>query len=110
NLRGVVSVHTQERWDRIVNDAVGNGLRNRWKEVVDDTTSKKPKVDWDGLRSRLEEELRRVIRRELPKRYPLIVVLLQQIDAEPTKQAESAKKAEPVKKSVTPMPVVASAS
>ncbi|MEM8806543.1 MAG: ribonuclease J [Cyanobacteria bacterium P01_G01_bin.38] len=104
NLRGVVSEYTQERWDQIVNDAVSNGLRNRWKEVVDDTASKKAKVDWDGLRSRLEEELRRVIRRELPKRYPLIVVLLQQIEAEP------AKTVEPAKKRVTPMPVVASAS
>ncbi|MEO0456852.1 MAG: ribonuclease J [Cyanobacteria bacterium P01_A01_bin.114] len=98
NLRGVVSVHTQEHWDRIIKDAVSNGLRNRWKEVVDNPRSKKPKVDWDGLRSRLEEELRRVIRRELPKRYPLIVLLMQQIDAQPEKT------------SVTPMPIVASAS
>lgn len=83
NLRGVVTEKTQEQWERNVYRILISGLKSRWQEVVDDSQSSSPAVNWDGLRSRLEEELRRSIRRELPKRYPLIVFLMQTVDAEP---------------------------
>ncbi|MEM9484881.1 MAG: ribonuclease J, partial [Cyanobacteria bacterium P01_F01_bin.116] len=80
HLRGVVTKHSQTDWDTKINQVVSTGLRSRWREVID-TSGNQTTVRWDGLRSRLEEEVRRFVRRELPKRYPLIVFLLQPIDA-----------------------------
>lgn len=79
HLRGVVTKHSQADWDTKINQVVASGLRSRWNEVVD-TSGDQKTVRWDGLRSRLEEEVRHCVRRELPKRYPLIVFLLQPIE------------------------------
>jgi len=78
-LRGVVSTATQEQWERNLHRVLEEALRTRFKEVVDKSTSQ-PAVDWNGLRSRLEEELRRFVRRELPKQYPMTVMMLQTMD------------------------------
>ncbi|MEM9092044.1 MAG: ribonuclease J [Cyanobacteria bacterium P01_F01_bin.53] len=80
-LRGVVTVKNQEQWERSVIPVVKKSLRERWKEVVDDPNSDKPTVKWDGLQSRLEEDVRRFVRRELPKQYPVAVLMLQHIDS-----------------------------
>ncbi|NEP16529.1 MAG: ribonuclease J [Leptolyngbya sp. SIO4C1] len=90
HLRGVVSVHSQAQWEKLIENTLVSGLRNRWSEALDEPESRNPQVNWDALRSRLEEELRRVIRRELPKRYPLIVFLMQHLDAEPETSVPSA--------------------
>ncbi|MEM9806803.1 MAG: ribonuclease J [Cyanobacteria bacterium P01_D01_bin.56] len=79
HLRGVVTKLAQADWDKKIHQVVASGLRNRWREVVDNTGDQTT-VRWDGLRSRLEEEVRYFVRRELPKRYPLIVFLMQAID------------------------------
>ncbi|MEO0758994.1 MAG: ribonuclease J [Cyanobacteria bacterium J06648_16] len=79
SLRGVVTSATQEQWERNLNRVIEEGLRTRWKEVVD-KSQRQPVVDWIGLRSRLEEELRRFVRRELPKQYPMIVLMLQPLE------------------------------
>ncbi|MBE9077835.1 ribonuclease J [Romeria aff. gracilis LEGE 07310] len=84
NLRGVVTTKAQEQWERSVQQVVEKGLRDRWSEVAEDGNGSGPIVKWDGLRSRLEEELRRFVRRELPKSYPLVVFLLQHIPVEGT--------------------------
>ncbi|MEL6815437.1 MAG: ribonuclease J [Cyanobacteria bacterium J06598_3] len=84
NLRGVVTVKTQEQWERSVIPVVKKSLRERWKEVVDDPNSDKPKVKWEGLQSRLEEDVRRFIRRELPKQYPVAALMLQHVEDAPT--------------------------
>ncbi len=78
-LRGVVTAATQEQWERNLHRVLEEALRTRFKEVVD-KSSRKPVVDWVGLRSRMEEELRRFVRRELPKQYPMVVVMLQPLD------------------------------
>jgi ribonuclease J len=83
HMRGVATDKLQEQWERDIYRVLGNGLKDRWSEVIDDPKSQSPSVNWEGLRSRLEEEVRRFIRRELPKRYPLIVFLMQTLDAEP---------------------------
>ncbi len=88
NLRGVVTVKTQEQWERGTGQVVKKSLRDRWKEVVDEPDGDRPTVKWEGLHSRLEEDMRRFVRRELPKQYPVTVLLLQHIEgatAEPEK-------------------------
>ena len=80
NLRGVVSAKSVERWESDIVPLVKKSLLNRWKEVLDDPQGDRPKVNWDGLRSRLEEDARRFVRRELPKQYPVTVLMLQHID------------------------------
>ena len=80
NLRGVVTVKTQEQWERSAVLTVKKSLSERWKEVVDDPESANPTVKWDGLQSRLEEDVRRFVRRELPKQYPVAVLMLQHFD------------------------------
>ncbi|MGD1856469.1 MAG: ribonuclease J [Leptolyngbyaceae cyanobacterium] len=93
HLRGVVTKHSQADWDTKINQVVSSGLRSRWNEVVQ-TSGGQTTVRWDGLRSRLEEEVRHCVRRELPKRYPLIVFLLQPIESEVSKKTtEMPKKA-----------------
>ncbi len=80
NLRGVVTVKTQEQWERSAVATVKKSLRERWKEVVENADSDRPTIKWDGLQSRLEEDVRRFVRRELPKQYPVAVLLLQHVD------------------------------
>ncbi|MGB3293360.1 MAG: ribonuclease J [Phormidesmis sp.] len=80
NLRGVVTVKTQEQWERGTAQVVKKSVRDRWKEVVEQPESNSPVVKWDGLQSRLEEDMRRFVRRELPKQYPVTVLLLQHVD------------------------------
>ncbi|MEM6253292.1 MAG: ribonuclease J [Cyanobacteria bacterium P01_D01_bin.156] len=91
HLRGVVTKLTQTDWNTKINQVVTSGLRNRWREVVD-TVENQTNVRWDGLRSRLEEEVRYFVRRELPKRYPLIVFLMQPIDTTTTSNTPEAVK------------------
>ncbi len=81
NLRGVVTTKTQEQWERAVIIVVKKSLSERWKEVVENTESAAPLVKWDGLQSRLEEDMRRFVRRELPKQYPVAVLMLQHFDS-----------------------------
>lgn len=81
NLRGVVTVKTQEQWERGAIITVKKSLSDRWKEVVDDPNGASPTVKWDGLQSRLEEDVRRFVRRELPKQYPVAVMMLQHFDS-----------------------------
>ena len=90
NLRGVVTVKTQEQWERGVIQTVKQSLSDRWKEVIDDPNSSKPKVKWDGLQSRIEEDVRKFVRRELPKQYPVAVFMLQHIDGGATSAGNKA--------------------
>ena len=99
-LRGVVTTKTQEQWERSAIPVVKKSVRERFKEVVENPDSKRPTVNWTGLQSRLEEDLRRFVRRELPKQYPVAVLMLQHIDggSKPTK-ADKSDKSEPIKRS-----------
>ncbi len=79
NLRGVVSAHSQDRWESGIVPIVKKSLATRWKEVLENAEGDQSKVNWDGLRSRLEEDARRYVRRELPKQYPVTVLMLQRV-------------------------------
>ncbi|EDX84700.1 conserved hypothetical protein [Synechococcus sp. PCC 7335] len=80
NLRGVVTTRSQAQWESIIIPVVTKSVRTRWKEVLDDSNGERPRVNWDGLRSRIEEDTRRFVRRELPKQYPVTVLMLQHFD------------------------------
>lgn len=80
NLRGVVTVKTQQQWESSCVPVVKKSLRERWKEVINDPNSDKPTINWEGLQSRVEEDIRRFVRRELPKQYPVAVLMLQHVD------------------------------
>ena len=72
DIRGISQTLNIERFQSKVADLIGRVLRER---------SSKNGLDRDGLQSAIESELRRLIRKELPKRYPVIVLLLNQVDA-----------------------------
>ena len=80
NLRGVVSTKSQKQWESSIIPVVQKSVRERWKEVLTDAGSASQKVNWDGLRSRLEEDARRFVRRELPKQYPVTAFMLQPVE------------------------------
>ncbi|MEO0647389.1 MAG: ribonuclease J, partial [Cyanobacteria bacterium J06650_10] len=103
NLRGVVSAKSLTQWESDVVPLVKKSLLTRWKEVLDDPQSDRPKVNWDGLRSRLEEDARRFVRRALPKQYPVTVLMLQHIDGAIAPE----DKANDTQKTETPKPKTA---
>ena len=98
-LRGVVTNKNQEQWERSTIPVVKKSVRERFKEVVENPQSDRPTVNWTGLQSRLEEDLRRFVRRELPKQYPVAVLMLQHVDVDGSKSRGSkSEKSEPVKR------------
>ena len=71
DIRGISQSLDVERFQQKVADVTGRVLRER---------SLKGTLNQDGLQGALESELRRFVRRELPKRYPAVVLLLQWIE------------------------------
>jgi ribonuclease J len=71
DIRGISQTLDIDRFQRQVADMVARVLRER---------SLKGVVEQDGLESAIETELRRLVRKELPKRYPVIVLLLNYLE------------------------------
>lgn len=71
DIRGISQTLNIERFQNKVADVIGRVLRER---------SLKTGIDRDGLQPAIETELRRLIRKELPKRYPVIVLLMNWVD------------------------------
>lgn len=71
DIRGISQTLDIDRFQNKVADLIGRVLRER---------SVKSGVERDGLEPAIEAELRRLIRKELPKRYPVIVLLLNWVD------------------------------
>ena len=94
NLRGVVTTRSQAQWESSIIPVVTKSVQTRWKEVLDDPSAERPQVNWDGLQSRIEEDTRRFIRRELPKQYPVTVLMLQHFDTSIKPAAISSSKAD----------------
>ncbi len=67
DIRGISQSLDTERFQKQLTDAMGRALRER---------SLKGPLDQAELKGILESELRRLVRRELPKRYPVVVLLL----------------------------------
>ena len=89
HLRGIAETFDKDRLQRQVMEVVAARVR--------DFKGKGP-LDTGALQPKLETELRKLMRREIPKRYPMVVLLLQQVAAAPS--SSEAK----------PMPVLSSAS
>ncbi|HEY9887976.1 MAG TPA: ribonuclease J [Candidatus Obscuribacterales bacterium] len=71
DIRGISQSLDIERFQHKVAEAIGRVLRER---------SLKNGIDRDGLQPAVEAEIRRLIRKELPKRYPVIVLLLNWVE------------------------------
>ncbi|NER80654.1 MAG: ribonuclease J [Leptolyngbya sp. SIO1D8] len=71
DIRGISQSLDIDRFQQQVAEVIGRVLRER---------SFRGKVEQDGLQQAIESELRRLVRRELPKRYPIVVLLLQTVD------------------------------
>lgn len=71
DIRGISQTLDIDRFQNKVADVIGRVLRER---------SSKSGIDQDGLQPAIETELRRMIRKELPKRYPVIVLLLNWVE------------------------------
>lgn len=71
HLRGVVTTIGIEKWQKWVQSAIELALRNRWDQyhAADHT------VDWDGLKSYIERELKGLLRRELQTNATLLLLL-----------------------------------
>ncbi|MEM1291080.1 MAG: ribonuclease J [Cyanobacteria bacterium P01_H01_bin.162] len=88
DIRGISQTLNIERFQSKVADLIGRILRER---------SSKNGLEEDGLKSAIESELRRLIRKELPKRYPVIVLLLNRVESPNVgKPAPKSNKPEPV--------------
>jgi ribonuclease J len=74
-IKGVAQPVNQDKLQQAAQDAIETVLSNRWSEMV--VGNKANAVDWSGLQGLVEQELRRLIRRELPKSEPMVVVILQ---------------------------------
>ncbi|NEQ45833.1 MAG: ribonuclease J [Leptolyngbya sp. SIOISBB] len=75
DIRGISQTLNLERFQNKVSDLIGRILRER---------ATRNGLERDGLQPAIESELRRLIRKELPKRYPMIVLLLTSVETAKT--------------------------
>lgn len=68
HLRGIAQAFDEERLQQKVANLIGVTISERRKAGD---------LDISALQPKLETEVRRLIRREIPKRYPMVVLLLQ---------------------------------
>jgi ribonuclease J len=68
HLRGIAQALDENRLQQQVANLIGNMIAERRKAG---------ELDVAALQPKLETEVRRLIRREIPKRYPMVVLLLQ---------------------------------
>ncbi|MEM0980826.1 MAG: ribonuclease J, partial [Cyanobacteria bacterium P01_H01_bin.58] len=71
DVRGISQTLNRERFQGQIADTISRVLRERSRRGV---------VSEDGLHAAMETELRKFVRRELPKRYPAVVLLLQWVE------------------------------
>lgn len=86
HLKGVAQLVNSDKLQRTAQDTIENVLANRWSEMVvgngngngnGNGSRTAESVDWGALQGFVEQELKRMLRRELPKSEPLLVVILQ---------------------------------
>jgi ribonuclease J len=76
HLRGVVSPVEKSLLQRLVERAIERTLNDRWTDFAKSFEGKEADIDWVGLQTQIEGDLRRLTRRELQS-SPLVVFLLQ---------------------------------
>jgi len=77
DLRGVAHSVNLEKLERAVASTLQQVLNTHGSELIVGADRHNPTIDWDGLKSLMERDLRRLLRRELNKQDPLLVLLLQ---------------------------------
>lgn len=75
HLRGVVTPVGINKWQTWVKETIELALRNRWQQVADDEVTDASSIDWEGLKSYIERELRGLLRREVQTRATLLFLL-----------------------------------
>jgi len=91
HLRGVVGADRTE-FTQKVGEAIEKVLNNRWQDFVSSTHNGKPEIDWVGVRTQVERELLRLVRRTF-QGNPLLVLLMPEPQGEP--EATQKPKVEP---------------
>lgn len=89
-LRGVVQALNIDRFQKAVKQVVLEVLNAHASELIVSGAGSHSAADWDGLRNLMEKDLRRLVRRELDRRDPVVVLLLQGVDL-PSLKSQPAK-------------------
>lgn len=76
HLRGVVTKVEPSLLQQLIVKNIERILSERWSEFSKSTSGETPEVDWASLREEIENNLQRLVKRELQSR-PLVVFLLQ---------------------------------
>lgn len=76
DIRGISQSLDVNRFQRQIADAISRILRER---------SRHGTVEVEGIQAAIETEIRRLVRKELPKRSPVVVPLLQWVELAPEK-------------------------
>jgi ribonuclease J len=76
-LRGVAHSINLSRFQQAAKQVVGNVLTAQGSELILNNRSGQSTIDWDGLKTIMDRELRRLIRREFDRRDPMLIVLFQ---------------------------------
>ncbi len=76
-LRGVAHSINLVRFQQAAKQVIGNVLTAQGAELILNNRGGQPTIDWDGLKTIMERELRRLIRREFDRRDPMLILLLQ---------------------------------
>lgn len=82
-LRGVAHAVNPERLQQAVRQVIEQVLETHGSELIVNSRKAEPTIDWEGLKGLMDRDLRRLLRRELDKRDPLLILLLQGADVEP---------------------------
>ncbi|WP_008313303.1 ribonuclease J [Leptolyngbya sp. PCC 6406] len=88
HLRGIAQTIKKERLQKQVADLISNRAR--------DHRQGNGPIDSEALQPKLETELRKLMRREIPKRYPMVMLLLQQVAAGDEPDDKPAVRSRPV--------------
>jgi ribonuclease J len=84
HLRGVVTTIERPLWQGWVQDVIDGVLRDRWSQYAQ--SQAESDIDWAGLQAYIEQQLLKLLRRELQSNASL-VLLLQTVAAAPARSS-----------------------
>ncbi|OKH21435.1 ribonuclease J [Hydrococcus rivularis NIES-593] len=84
HLRGVVTTVERSLLQKLIAKTIERILSERWNEFSQNANGDAIEVDWTAFREEIENNLQRLVRRELQS-SPLVVFLLQTPDPTPTR-------------------------
>ncbi len=75
HLRGVVTAVDTATWQRWVQETIEAVLGDRWREFAAPLKDGEVEVDWIGLKTQIERELMKLLRRQLQSNASLLLLL-----------------------------------